>query len=240
MADLSVLRESINLNREWKFQLGDVAGAEATAFDDANWNDANLPGGRTVIRATSPGLPEATLEITTKGGPQIVVGKTLEVRPRPYVRFAGANDTVAIVTVGRENPTRTSSEAPSHSGRLANDGNPATFWQAAAGETNAWLRVDLEKIVAVKLTKLMFPTEGNWRYKIEISEDGETGLGIGSRPYPDDECLQRAFGPGASQFTARPFPACDRHRYAQPRAGGFGGSRGDRKAQLAIVVFLPR
>src|SRR6185312_16769508 len=37
------LRQTINFNREWKFQLGDVAGAEATMFDDARWNDADLP-----------------------------------------------------------------------------------------------------------------------------------------------------------------------------------------------------
>ncbi len=55
-----------------------------------------------------------------------------------------------IVHVGQENPTRASSEAPGHSGRLANDGNPATFWQAAAGDTNAWLRVDLERIVTIR------------------------------------------------------------------------------------------
>ena len=37
------LRQSININREWKFQLGDVSGAEAAAFNDASWHDTNLP-----------------------------------------------------------------------------------------------------------------------------------------------------------------------------------------------------
>jgi beta-galactosidase/beta-glucuronidase len=37
------LRQTVNFNREWKFQLGDVAGAAAAAFDDAKWSDANLP-----------------------------------------------------------------------------------------------------------------------------------------------------------------------------------------------------
>ena len=72
------------------------------------------------------------------------------------------------------NPTRASSEAPGHSGRLANDGNPATFWQADAGDTNAWFQVDLERIVTVSKTRLTFPRQGNWRYKIEISADGAT------------------------------------------------------------------
>ena len=130
--------------------------------------------GKTVICATSPGLKDATIQIISLGKPKFIAGKTPVVKPRPYVRFTG-NNANSLVTLGRENPTRASSEAPGHSGRLANDGNPATFWQAAAGDTNAWLRVDLERIVAVQKTKLTFPTEDDWRYKIEISDDGENG-----------------------------------------------------------------
>src|SRR5689334_3810869 len=37
------LRETLNFNREWKFQLGDLAGAEAVAFSDAKWEDIGLP-----------------------------------------------------------------------------------------------------------------------------------------------------------------------------------------------------
>ena len=57
---------------------------------------------------------------------------------------------------------------------MANDGNSATFWQADAGDTNAWLQIDLERIVTVSSVKLAFPSDGNWRYKVEISDDGET------------------------------------------------------------------
>ena len=42
----------------------------------------------------------------------------------------------SLMTFGLNNPTRASSEAPGHSGRLANDGNAATFWQADAGDAN--------------------------------------------------------------------------------------------------------
>jgi hypothetical protein len=76
---------------------------------------------------------------------------------------------------GRENPTRASSEAPGHSGRLANDGNAATFWQAAGDDRQPWWRVDLERLVTVSRTRLAFPTAGDWRYRIEISDDGGTG-----------------------------------------------------------------
>jgi hypothetical protein len=131
--------------------------------------------GRTVIRATSPGLMDAKIEITTLSGPQFVAGKTPATKPRPYVRFTGAAAADSQTTYGRANPTRTSSETPGHSGSMANDGNAATFWQAGGSDRNAWLRVDLERIVAVSKTRLTFPTEGNWRYRVEISDDGSSG-----------------------------------------------------------------
>jgi hypothetical protein len=142
-------------------------GAAAMAF-------RSYHAGRTLIRAASPGLKDATIEITTQGGPQFVAGKTPAVKPRPYARFTG-EAAEAQATYGRTNPTRASSEATGHSGSMANDGNPATFWQANAGDRNAWLRVDLERIIAVGKTRLAFPSEGNWRYRIEISDDGATG-----------------------------------------------------------------
>ncbi len=129
--------------------------------------------GKTMIRVTSPGLKDATIQIVSHGEPKFIAGKTPVVQPRPYVRFTGTAAN-AMVTLGTANPTCASSEAPGHSGRFANDANAATFWQAAAGDTTAWLRVDLERIVTVSKTKLTFPTEGSWRYKIEISADGES------------------------------------------------------------------
>jgi beta-galactosidase len=131
--------------------------------------------GKTIIRATSPGLKDATIEIKSLGTPGFIAGKTPVVAARPYERFTGKVANGAPVTLGLENPTRASSEAPGHSGRLANDGQAATFWQAADGAANAWLRVDLERILMITQTKLTFPTEGNWRYKVELSDDGENG-----------------------------------------------------------------
>jgi beta-galactosidase len=129
--------------------------------------------GKTVIRATSPGLKDATIQIVSRGGPKFIAGKTPPVKPRPYVRFTGSPAATSLMTFGQGNPTRASSEAAGHSGRFANDGNAATFWQADAGDPNPWLIIDLERIVMVSQTKLTFPSPGNWRYRIEISPDGE-------------------------------------------------------------------
>jgi hypothetical protein len=131
--------------------------------------------GKTVIRATSPGLKDTTLEIITLGQPKFIPGQTPLVKPRPHVRFTGQTQASSAVVLGSDNPTLASSEIPGHSANLANDGNPATFWQAAAAAASAWWQVDLERIVNVSQTQLTFPTAGNWRYQIEISDDGHGG-----------------------------------------------------------------
>ncbi|HLX72497.1 MAG TPA: glycoside hydrolase family 2 TIM barrel-domain containing protein, partial [Verrucomicrobiae bacterium] len=65
--------------------------------------------GKTVIRATSPGLKDATVQITSRGEPKFVVGRTPSVKPRPYLRFTAAPGGVSILTLGMNNPTRASS-----------------------------------------------------------------------------------------------------------------------------------
>ncbi len=130
--------------------------------------------GKTIIRATSPGLKDATIEITSLGGPEFIAGRTPSVKPLPYVRFTGTTPAYSLTSFGLENPTRVSSEAPGHSGRLGNDGDVSTFWQANDHDAHAWWEVDLERIVTVSQTKLAFPAEDNWRYQIEISDDGST------------------------------------------------------------------
>ena len=128
-----------------------------------------------MIRASSPGLGDASLIITSSGGPDFVAGQSPIAKSRPYVRFdkslTNSASTSTNIIFGRDNPTRASSEAPGHGSSLANDGNISTFWQAAKGETNAWWEVDLERMLVIKKTQLVFPTPGNHRYKIEISPD---------------------------------------------------------------------
>jgi len=130
--------------------------------------------GTSVIRATSPGLPDATLTIQSLGEPRFVPGVTPPAPVRPYVRYNGQATAPAVASYGLENPTRASSETPDHSARLANDGNSATYWQATDADPHAWWRVDLERPVTVAETKLTFPAAGAWQYRIEISDDGET------------------------------------------------------------------
>jgi hypothetical protein len=133
--------------------------------------------GDSVIRATSPGLKDATITILTLGEPKFIPGQTAPVKPRAYVRFtapAGSRTAVqpAATTFGLNNPSLASSEAPDHPARLADDGSTATFWQAQDKLPNAWWQVDLERPVKATQTKLIFASEGNYQYKIEMSDDG--------------------------------------------------------------------
>jgi len=130
-------------------------------------------GGETLIRATSPGLKDATIRISSSGQPKFVPGVTPTAKPRPYQRFSAAPSTGTWDKFGLENPTRASSEAPGQTGRSANDGNSITAWQAAPDDKAPWLRVDLERVVTVTKVRLNFPSAGIWRYRIEVSQDGE-------------------------------------------------------------------
>jgi len=133
--------------------------------------------GESVIRATSPGLKDATLTIHSLGGPGFIAGQTASVPPRPYMRFVGpaANSPAtqpAGTIFGLNNPSLASSEDQGHPARFADDGNASTFWQAQEAETNSWWQVDLERPVRPTQIRLMFATEGNYQYKIEMSDDG--------------------------------------------------------------------
>lgn len=133
-------------------------------------------GGETIIRATSPGLPEAVLKIATEGEPRFVPGKTPLAPDRPYVRFVRQEETAAPAKqdIALNRPTGASSEAPGHNGSRAVDGDPATYWSAADNQPGAWWQVDLEQPHTITSVQTTFPTAGNYRYRIDGSSDGKT------------------------------------------------------------------
>jgi hypothetical protein len=59
-----------------------------------------------------------------------------------------------------------------HLARFGNDGNASTSWQAQDNDSSPWWQVDLERAVTMTETKITFPSEANYRYKIEVSSDG--------------------------------------------------------------------
>jgi beta-galactosidase len=84
--------------------------------------------GKTLIRATSSGLKDATVRITSRGGPKYIAGKTPSVTPRPYVRYTETAAGGSQVPLGLNNPTRASSEEAGH---VTGASNRQSVWQVA-------------------------------------------------------------------------------------------------------------
>jgi hypothetical protein len=132
-------------------------------------------GGQSVIRATSPGLEDGTVTITTTGDPQFVPGQSPLAPDRPYVRYTQAYQPASVSqNVALNHPASASSEAPGHTAGLAIDGDVNTGWQAADNNPNAWWQVDLEGFYSIQSVETTFGDAANHQYKIEASPDGNT------------------------------------------------------------------
>jgi hypothetical protein len=132
--------------------------------------------GKTVIRATTPGLlQDDTITITTEGGPAWDPPRTPAARPRPYISagLSKFRPTVegSAVNVARDRPSLASSEVPDHPARNANDGSPSTTWQAAAQDAAPSWQVDLEGFYLISSTRINFGAPGNHTYTVEVSKD---------------------------------------------------------------------
>lgn len=132
-------------------------------------------GGQSVIRATSPGLEDSTVTITTVGNPSFVPGQTPLAPDRPYTRFTQSSSSDSVSqNVALNHPVSASSEATGHAAGLANDGDLKTGWQAADNDANAWWQIDLEGLYSIQSVETTFGAEGSHQYKIEASPDGST------------------------------------------------------------------
>ncbi|MEI6604210.1 MAG: glycoside hydrolase family 2 TIM barrel-domain containing protein [Verrucomicrobiota bacterium] len=135
-------------------------------------------GGTTLIRASSPGLANTTITLTTTGTPAWDATTSPACRTRPYpgplteppsdeLRSSNA----ANLALSR--PTSSSSEQPNNPARHANDANPDTRWCAAGNSLPAWWRVDLENFYFVSQVRITFEKAVNYRFRVEVSEDGQ-------------------------------------------------------------------
>jgi hypothetical protein len=136
--------------------------------------------GQTVIRATSPGLSDAKITVTTTNAPAFVAAKH---RPLPVILLApvslSAVQPVAAKTGTNGNlalnrPTKASSEERKNPANGGCDGDLGTRWCAIDGSLPAWWEVDLENVDTIQTVKITFERAGNYRYKLEISTDEAT------------------------------------------------------------------
>ena len=147
--------------------------------------------GTTVLRASSPGLPDAALTLVTGGAPLFVQGVTPLSPDRPYARYVArpsgsvpdgpdAETDASLVSASRSpapagdvlalnRPTKAGASAAGSASGLANDGDISTVWRAPdAGERHTW-EVFLEVAYDVERITLVFPEPANHRYFIEVA-----------------------------------------------------------------------
>jgi len=130
--------------------------------------------GTTVIRVTSPGLPDARLTVVSKGAPLYVADRSQQFAPGPYVRFIGVMQRGAqeVANVALDRPTNASSMANGHESKLATDGDNATYWAPAPGAAVAqWWESDLEGVYDVSAVTVRFAGTGSYAYEIQTSAD---------------------------------------------------------------------
>jgi beta-galactosidase len=130
--------------------------------------------GATVIRATSPGLPETMLTIVCKGGPAYLAGKSPQFTPAPYARFIGVMQRSAqeVANIALDRPTNASSMAEGHQSKLATDGDNATYWAAASDATGPqWWQSDFEGVYDISALTIRFAGSGSYAYEIQSSTD---------------------------------------------------------------------
>ncbi|MGZ3305927.1 MAG: glycoside hydrolase family 2 TIM barrel-domain containing protein [Asticcacaulis sp.] len=129
--------------------------------------------GVTRIRATSPGLRDGTLSVTTADGPRFVPGVTPLVPDRSYVQYVPA-ESQTEESFGLNNPTDASSSAPGHPAPLANDGNPDTWWTPAAGDAHPWIVIDPERNLTYRRIAIRFAPDG----RCAVNAEAQTADGV--------------------------------------------------------------
>jgi hypothetical protein len=181
--------------------------------------------GTSSIRATSPGLQDTTLTITITGAPVFVPGQTPPVADRPYHAFRNVTTTaMADGNLATDRPTQVSSEASDHSGRMANDGNAATFWSPVNNRPNPWWQLDLEQITALSKSKINFGSKSFCPYKIEISDDGSLWTLVADQPSPT----------GNEQIRTDSFPAGSHGRYVRITLTGVPAEASARISEVEV------
>jgi hypothetical protein len=138
------------------------------------------------LRATSPGLQDAVLEISTIDGPPFLPGVTPLAPDRPYRPLEPAVAAESQDQIfGGDNPTAASSSAAGHSSRLVNDGDAATFWAPAPDDPRPWVSIDLERIVTVHRLMVTLRAPGRYAFHAELETPDGHWMVLTDQPMND-------------------------------------------------------
>ncbi|MFT3787326.1 MAG: glycoside hydrolase family 2 TIM barrel-domain containing protein [Tepidisphaeraceae bacterium] len=129
--------------------------------------------GRTTIRAESPGLQSAEIDLQFDGAVAYEEGVTPPVQPRPYTRFRREHH-AELRTFGRNNPVFVSSSLRNHPAGFASDGDAQSFWEPDDDDPTPMLTLAMEKFVRVSAIKIDFAQAALHRYSVEVSDDQKT------------------------------------------------------------------
>lgn len=127
--------------------------------------------GKTLIRATSPGLESSEVALEFIGPTPYLEKKTPQVEKREYVQFKNSTHRNIPQQFGRNNPTFASTAEENHSAGRAADGDSTTFWQPSTDDQHPSWILDMERGVTVSDVKINFPNTAIYQYVVEVSDD---------------------------------------------------------------------
>ena len=150
--------------------------------------------GKSLIRASSPGLKDAVLTIETMGGPPFVPGVTQLAPERPYTEAKRTHAEFMYfpdAVFGKDNPTGASSSAPGHTSRLVNDGDAASYWLAAKEDESPWVSVSPEKVLQFRKLEITFPQPGNYRFIAQVENEDREWIDVADESASSDTAQKR-------------------------------------------------
>lgn len=128
--------------------------------------------GKTVVEASSDGLQSGRVELEFIGAPDFVLGKSRQVKARPYVRFVQEKNEPVIQTYGVGSPTFASSSSSGHSPGFAADGDELTKWQPKDDDAEPYLTLDVERTLVLREIQAILDSSFTGRFKVDVSLDG--------------------------------------------------------------------
>ena len=140
--------------------------------------------GKTVIKASSPGLKGDSIQIVSRNAPAYVAGRSAETKERPYRRFSAQERDAQVARYGQSGAGEKANLAVlrpcSASSNLqdamkASDGDGASAWLPSAEDREPWWRLDME--FEFRLDRVEAKASGNWKGQppvVQVSKDGKT------------------------------------------------------------------
>jgi hypothetical protein len=135
--------------------------------------------GKTIVRASSPGIQSSDILIEFVGNIPYLRGVTPLPTERPYIRFYKKNQQKVSQQFGQNNPSFCSSFINDHPSGFAADGNKATWWQPLPSDKNPYWILDTEKKLNLLSINIIFPIGDIYQFKVEASEDNKEWVTVG-------------------------------------------------------------